>query len=67
MLGGSVVVESLFGWPGVGKLLIDSVKSKDVPVLQCCVLVMALGYSLVNFIADLGYGAADPRIRAGKT
>ncbi|MDR2786355.1 MAG: ABC transporter permease [Treponema sp.] len=67
MLGGSVVVESVFGWPGVGKLLIDSIKSKDVPVLQCCVLVIALGYSLVNFLADLGYGAADPRIRAGKT
>lgn len=66
VLGGSVVVESLFGWPGLGKLLIDSVKSKDIPILQCCVLIIALGYSLVNLLADLSYAAADPRIRAGK-
>lgn len=66
ILGGSVVIESLFGWPGVGKLLIDSIKSKDLPILQCCVLIIAIGYSLINFLADLFYAAADPRIRAGK-
>jgi peptide/nickel transport system permease protein len=66
VLGGSVVVESVFGWPGVGKLIIDSVKSKDIPILQCCVLIMALGYSLINLLADISYAAADPRIRAGK-
>jgi peptide/nickel transport system permease protein len=66
ILGGSVVVESVFGWPGIGKLIIDSVKSKDIPILQCCVLIIALGYSLINFAADISYAACDPRIRAGK-
>jgi peptide/nickel transport system permease protein len=66
ILGGSVVVESVFGWPGVGKLIIDSVKSKDIPILQCCVLIIAMGYSVVNLAADLGYAAVDPRIRSGK-
>ena len=66
ILGGSVVVETVFSWPGVGKLLIDSIKAKDIPMLQCCVLIIAIGYSLMNLLADLSYAAVDPRIRGDK-
>ncbi|MDR2484410.1 MAG: ABC transporter permease [Treponema sp.] len=66
ILGGSVVVETVFGWPGIGKLVIDSIKSKDIPALQCCVLIIALGYALVNIAADFSYAIIDPRIRAGR-
>jgi peptide/nickel transport system permease protein len=66
ILGGSVVVESVFGWPGIGKLIIDSVKSKDIPILQCCVLIIALGYSFINLAADISYAVCDPRIRTRK-
>lgn len=63
MLGGSVVVESVFSWPGVGKLMVDSILTKNFPVVQGGLLVMAIIVSLINFAVDAMYGVIDPRIR----
>lgn len=63
MLGGAVVVEKLFAWPGVGSLLIDSVGLRDIPAVQGAVLVIVLFFLLINTLVDLAYLAIDPRIR----
>ncbi|HEY0212630.1 MAG TPA: ABC transporter permease [Paenirhodobacter sp.] len=63
MLGGSVVVEKLFAWPGVGSLLIDSVGNRDIPAVQGTVLVIVLFFLLINTLVDLAYLIVDPRIR----
>ena len=63
LIGGSVIVESLFGLPGLGRLAVDSIENRDVITLQGVVAVVALGYVLINFIVDLSYIIADPRIR----
>jgi peptide/nickel transport system permease protein len=62
ILGGAVIIESIFLWPGVGLLAIQSILSKDYPVVQGVVLLSALSYMLVNLLVDVGYGALDPRI-----
>ena len=68
MLGGAAVVETIFAWPGIGKLATDSIAAKDYPLLQGTVLVAALAYLLVGLALDLLYGRLDPRIsrRAGQ-
>jgi peptide/nickel transport system permease protein len=63
-LGGIVVVEVVFSWPGIGRLALDAVNGRDYPVLQGAVLVIAVGFLLVNLLVDLVYGKLDPRIRA---
>ncbi len=63
MLGGVLVVEVIFAWPGLGRLVFDSVASRDYPVVQGAVLLIALIFLLVNFIVDLLYALIDPRIR----
>ena len=65
ILAGSYVVEILFNWPGVGKLTLDAVASRDFPMIQGGVLIAALTFVLVNFMVDLVYAALDPRIRLG--
>jgi peptide/nickel transport system permease protein len=62
LLGGIVVVEVVFSWPGIGRLALDSVFGRDYPVLQGAVLVIATGFLLVNLLVDLLYGKLDPRI-----
>ena len=62
VLGGAVIIESIFLWPGVGMLAIQSILSKDYPVVQGVVLLSALSYMVVNLLVDVGYGALDPRI-----
>ncbi len=62
ILGGAVIIESIFLWPGVGMLAIQSILSKDYPVVQGVVLLSALSYMVVNLLVDVGYGALDPRI-----
>lgn len=62
ILGGAVIIESIFLWPGVGMLAIQSILSKDYPVVQGVVLLSALSYMFVNLLVDVGYGALDPRI-----
>ncbi|MFT5446031.1 MAG: peptide/nickel transport system permease protein [Gammaproteobacteria bacterium] len=63
LINGAVIVETVFGWPGVGKLMIDSVIQRDFPVVQAAILVTASAIFLMNIIIDLLYVALDPRIR----
>jgi len=63
LLGGTVIVETVFARDGVGRLLVNGILQKDFPIVQGAVLVIALAYTLVNLVADLSYGAVDPRIQ----
>jgi peptide/nickel transport system permease protein len=63
LLGGAVVTEVVFDWPGIGSLLIAAIQQRDYPVVQGCVLFISLVYVLVNTLTDLVYGLIDPRIR----
>ena len=63
LLGGSVVIETVFSWPGLGKLLIDSVAFRDYPVIQAEMLIFALEFIIINLIVDLLYGILNPQIR----
>lgn len=63
LLAGSIITETIFAWPGIGRLTIQAINARDYPLVQGCVLVIALGYVLVNFATDLLYGLIDPRIR----
>jgi ABC-type dipeptide/oligopeptide/nickel transport system permease component len=63
ILAGSYVVEFIFNWPGIGKLTLDAVASRNFPMIQGGVLVAALAFVFVNFLVDLTYAALDPRIR----
>jgi ABC-type dipeptide/oligopeptide/nickel transport system permease component len=63
ILAGSYVVESIFNWPGIGKLTLDAVAGRNFPIIQGGVLVAALVFVVVTFIVDLTYAALDPRIR----
>jgi ABC-type dipeptide/oligopeptide/nickel transport system permease component len=65
ILAGSYVVESIFNWPGIGKLTLDAVSNRDFPMIQGGVLIAALAFVIVNFFVDLAYAALDPRIRMG--
>lgn len=66
LLGGTVVVEQAFAWPGVGRLAVESIFSRDIPVLQGYALLMAVIYVLVNLAVDLAYRFLDPRVRLGR-
>ena len=66
ILGGSVVVEQIFGWPGMGSLLFSAISQRDYPVVMGVTVVIALGVLLTNLLLDLVYGLADPRVRYGK-
>jgi peptide/nickel transport system permease protein len=63
LLGGVIVVEVVFAWPGLGRLTLDAVSARDYPVLQGAVLLFAALFLLVNLLVDLLYAAVDPRIR----
>ena len=63
MVGGSVVIENVFAWPGVGRLLVPSVAVRDLPVVQAIVIIMGLAMVLANLLVDFTYGLLDPRIR----
>jgi peptide/nickel transport system permease protein len=63
LLGGAVVTESVFAIPGLGRLIVDSISSRDYPILQGTVLFVAVVYVIVNLIVDLLYAVLDPRIR----
>ena len=65
LLGGAVVTETVFAWPGLGSLLIEAIQSRDYPVVQAAVLLISLSYVLVNTATDLLYLVIDPRIRLG--
>jgi len=63
LLGGAVITEVVFSWPGLGQLTIESIQRRDYPVVQACVLIISLTYVVVNTLTDLVYGWLDPRIR----
>ena len=63
LIGGIVVVETVFAYPGLGRLMVDAVNHRDVPVIQVAALLIALTYALANLAADLTYAYLDPRIR----
>ncbi len=63
LLGGAVITEVVFSWPGLGSLTIESIQRRDYPVVQACVLLISLAYVLVNTLTDLVYGWLDPRVR----
>ncbi len=63
LLGGSIVVEAVFNWPGVGRLLVDAVTMRDYPVIQTLVLMFSLEFILINLIVDMLYGFINPTIR----
>ncbi len=65
MLGGAVVIETVFAWPGIGRLLTGAVAARDLAVVQCIMILLALTMVLANMITDLVYGWLDPRVRVG--
>jgi len=67
ILGGAFVIETIFLWPGIGALAVQSIFSKDYPVVQGTVLLVALSYMLTNLLVDISYPLFDPRIRLHKS
>ncbi len=63
VLTGAVITETIFAWPGIGRLLIQSINARDYPAVQGCILLIAITYVSVNVIVDVAYGFLDPRIR----
>jgi peptide/nickel transport system permease protein len=63
VLTGAVITETIFAWPGIGRLLIQSISARDYPAVQGCILLIAVTYVSVNLLVDLAYGFLDPRIR----
>lgn len=63
LLGGAVIVETIFGWPGIGRLLVDAIFHRDYPLVQAAILFITAGFVAVNLLVDLSYGYLDPRIR----
>ena len=63
VLTGTIITETIFAWPGLGRLLIQSIQFRDYPMVQGCILLIAVTYVAVNLLTDLAYGLADPRIR----
>ena len=63
MLGGAVVTETVFAWPGVGRLVINAITQRDFPLVQGGVLMMAVIFTLVNLVVDICYAFVNPRIR----
>ena len=65
LLGGAVLTETIFSWPGIGKWIIDAIARRDYPVVQAGILVSALIFIVVNLVVDLLYGVVNPRLRSG--
>lgn len=65
LLAGAVITETVFSWPGIGLLTVEAIQTRDYPVVQACVLLIALTYVLINSLTDLAYALIDPRIRVG--
>ncbi len=62
LVGGAAIIETVFAWPGIGRLFINAVSTRDLPVVQALVLLIASGVTLVNLLIDITYGLLDPRI-----
>lgn len=66
LLGGAVIVETIFSWPGIGKFVLDAIFDRNYPVIQGFVIFMGTVFLLINLLVDLSYGLLDPRIRLGE-
>ena len=64
LLGGAMLAETVFSWPGLGRLMVENIKSKDIPMVMGCVVVMATMFTLVNLVVDIIYSFVDPRIKS---
>lgn len=67
LIAGAVVVESIFSWPGIGRLIVVSVANRDLAVVQCILLVIAASMVMANLLVDFAYGALDPRLRSARS
>jgi ABC-type dipeptide/oligopeptide/nickel transport system permease component len=63
LLAGTIVTESIFSWPGIGRLAVQAIGARDYPLLQGCILLIAISYVFVNLLTDLVYALVDPRVR----
>jgi ABC-type dipeptide/oligopeptide/nickel transport system permease component len=63
LLAGAIITESIFSWPGLGLLTIQAINARDYPLVQGCILTIAVTYILINLVTDLLYSVVDPRIR----
>jgi peptide/nickel transport system permease protein len=63
LLAGAIVTETIFSWPGLGRLTYQAISARDYPLVQGCILIIALTYILINLATDLLYSVVDPRIR----
>jgi ABC-type dipeptide/oligopeptide/nickel transport system permease component len=63
LLAGTIITESIFSWPGIGRLTVQAIQARDYPLLQGCILMIAFSYVVVNLVTDFIYALADPRIR----
>ena len=66
LLGGAVLTETVYGWPGIGKYLVECVQKSDFPVVQAAVLMIAVIFVVLNLVVDILYAFLDPRIKYGK-
>lgn len=62
LLAGSIITETIFSWPGIGRLTVQAIQTRDYPLVQGCVLTLGISYMLVNFLTDICYRLVDPRI-----
>ena len=63
LLGGAILTETVFSWPGMGRYLIDAICQRDYPAVQGAILVFAAAVVLINLLVDVSYGVLDPRVR----
>ena len=63
MLGGQVVTETVFSWPGVGRMIVDALDTRDLQIVQGGILILAFTFTIINLVTDLIYAVLDPRIR----
>lgn len=63
LLAGAIITETIFSWPGIGRLLIQAINTRDYPLVQGCVLAISISYVLINLITDIAYSYIDPRIK----
>jgi ABC-type dipeptide/oligopeptide/nickel transport system permease component len=66
VLTGTVLTEAVFGWPGIGNLLVESLNARDYPVVQGCLILISVGYGLAILLADILQALLDPRLRRAK-
>ena len=64
LLGGSMLTETVFSWPGVGRSMLDAIKTKDTPAVLGSVILMSVSFSVVNLLVDILYAFVDPRIKS---